>query len=100
MKRDLQFVLVALGCVGLVGYFIHHTRHGRYGLEAQAKLEKRLELVRLKTSRLESVRTQLRRDIALLRPSPPNSDFIEELAQSRLGYAYPGDLIIVSNRGE
>ena len=98
MKRDLQFALVALGCIGLVGYFIHHTRHGRYGLEVQATLEQRLELVRLKTSRLESVRSQLQRDIALLTSDPPEADLVEELARTRLGYAYARDHIVVRAR--
>lgn len=98
MKRDLQFVLVALCCIGLVAYFIHHTRFGRYGLNAQALLKARLELVEVRTSHLETVRARLRRDIKLLRSSPPDADLTEEIAQSKLGYAYPGDKIVLNRR--
>lgn len=96
MIRDLQFSLVALACIGLTAMFIHHTRFGRYGLEAHAKLQNRLDLVDVQTSRLESVRARLRRDIKLLSQDPPDPDLTEDIAQSALGYAYPQDRIIVT----
>lgn len=96
MSKHVQFVLVALGCIGLSVYFIQHTRYGRYGLEAQASLERQLELVELRISRLESVRDVLRRDIALLDGEQPDRDLTEELAQVTLGYVYPDAEIILT----
>ncbi|MEM9029704.1 MAG: septum formation initiator family protein [Pseudomonadota bacterium] len=97
MKRDLQFFIVALCCIGLVLSFVHHTRFGRYGLEAQASLRKRLDLVTLRTNRLESVRTTLQREIRLLETATPEPDLVEEIARTKLRYAYPGDRILVTS---
>lgn len=97
MSKNLQFALVVLGCSCLCVYFMQHTQRGRYGLEAQASLKRQLELVELRTSRLESARDHLRREIDLLDRERPDRDLTEELAQAVLGYAYPDAEIILTS---
>ncbi|MEL7303517.1 MAG: septum formation initiator family protein [Pseudomonadota bacterium] len=95
MKRGRRAGLVLLTAIAIAAYFTHHIRSGKYGLETQARLDGDLLIVRRQIQGLETVRTELRRDIALLTASPPSTDLVEELARTELGYAYPSDRIVI-----
>lgn len=83
-----------LACLTSATYFAYHARFGRHGLEARAQLQERLALLDFELKSLETVRTKLQRDVALLSPELPNADLVDEIARDVLGYVRPGDSVI------
>ena len=86
--------LVLLACLTSTAYFVYHARYGRHGLEVRSKLIERAALLEFEIRGLETVRTKLKRDVALLSPEVPNSDMVEEIARDVLGYVRSDDEII------
>ena len=86
--------LVLLACLTSTAYFVYHARYGRHGLEVRSKLIERAALLDFEIRGLETVRTKLKRDVALLSPEVPNSDMVEEIARDVLGYVRSDDEII------
>lgn len=82
-------------CLGLTTYFGFHTLKGRHGLEARDRLLERQSALEFEIQSLEAVRAKLARDVALLRPDLPDSDFVEEIARDVLGLANPRDQILM-----
>lgn len=89
-------IFVLLACLMSTAYFAYHARYGRHGLEARSRLVERSALLDFEIKGLESVRTKLRHDVALLSPEVPNSDLVEEIARDVLGYVRSNDRIVVS----
>jgi cell division protein FtsB len=87
--------LVLLLCCCTTGYFGFHAIHGRHGLHAREGLHERAVKLARELAALEAVRAHLQREVALLDPRKPDPDFIEELARGSLGYARPGDRILI-----
>jgi cell division protein FtsB len=87
--------LVLLLCCGMTGYFGYHAIHGKHGLEARHGLQERAERLALELKGLETVRSELKREVALLDPRNPDPDFVEELARADLGYARPDERILL-----
>jgi cell division protein FtsB len=88
-------LLVALCCLFALGYLGVHAFHGRHGLESRQRLIARSEILSGEIGRLETVRRALGRDVALLTPDRPDPNFIEELAVDVLGFARPGDRVVI-----
>jgi cell division protein FtsB len=86
--------LVLLACLTSTAYFVYHARYSRHGLEVRGKLIERAALLDFEIRGLETVRTKLKRDVALLSPEVPNSDMAEEIARDVLGYVRSDDKII------
>jgi len=84
---------VSLVCLCALAYFAHHAIKGKRGLEARSRLIERSRVLEPQIARLEAARTRLERDVRLLNARDP--DIIEELAIEVLGFARPGDRIIV-----
>ncbi len=93
LSKQLAFMLI---CLSLTVYFSYHMRYGRHGLEARSELQERSALLDFEIKGLESVRTKLRKDVALLSPEIPNADIVEETARDVLGYVRPDDKIVVA----
>ncbi len=94
--RLLQQLAVTLACVSLTAYFSYHMRYGRHGLEVRRELLERSALLDFEIKGLETVRTKLRHDVALLSPEIPNADIVEETARDVLGYVRPDDKIVAA----
>jgi cell division protein FtsB len=92
----LKQLIVTFACLSLAAYFIYHVRYGRHGLEARSELQERSALLDFELKGLETVRTKLRHDVALLSPEIPNADLVEETARDVLGYVRPDDKIVVA----
>jgi len=87
--------LVLLLCCCMTGYFGYHAIHGKHGLESRHGLQVRADRLARELKVLEIVRAELQREVALLDPRHPDPDLIEELARADLGYARPGDRILL-----
>ena len=99
MQRRHGLPLVLLGSLTFAIYFGHHALHGSHGFQARQKLIERSSMLERDISRLEAVRTKLRRDVALLAPEQPHRDMIEIIAADVLGYVQSGATVVVqSNR--
>jgi cell division protein FtsB len=86
-------ILVSLLCIGALGYFACHAIKGKRGLEARSRLIERSRQLGPEIARLEAVRTRLERDVRLLDARDP--DIVSELAIAILGFAYPGDRVVL-----
>jgi cell division protein FtsB len=87
-------VLVLLACLVSSAYFGFHALHGRHGLDARNQLLERSALLDFEIKSLETVRSKLERDVALLSPQKPDPDMVEEIARDVLGYVRPDDVIV------
>lgn len=83
-----------LASIAASTYFAYHGLYGRHGLEAQARLKERAAILEFEIKSLESVRSKLERDVALLSPELPNADIVDEIARDVLGYVQPADTIL------
>lgn len=81
----------------MTGYFGFHAIHGKHGLDARKGLQERAQRLAFELKGLEAVRAALQREVALLEPQNPDIDFVEELARTDLGYARPGERILLEN---
>jgi len=88
---------VLLGCVVMTAYFASHALYGRHGLETRNRLIERSQVLDLEIRSLETVRSRLSRDIALLSSDPPDSDLVDEIARDVLGFALPKDRIVLGD---
>ena len=86
-------MLVSLLCACALGYFAFHVVKGKRGLEARTRLIERSRVLEPEIARLEAARARLERDVRLLNARDP--DLIGELAIELLGFAHPGDRILV-----
>jgi cell division protein FtsB len=92
-KGRRRQALVSLCCLLAVGYFAYHATSGRRGYEARSRLIQRARLLESEIVRLEAARARLARDVLLLEAGDP--DLVEELAVERLGFARPGDRVLI-----
>jgi cell division protein FtsB len=95
-RRLLGQISVTLACLTLTTYFAYHIRYGRHGFEVRSRLTERSALLDFEIKGLETVRTKLRHDVALLSPELPNSDIVEETARDVLGYVRADDKIVAA----
>jgi cell division protein FtsB len=86
-------ILVSLFCSCALAYFAYHAIIGKRGLEARSRLIERSRQLGPEIERLEAVRTRLEREVRLLDAGDP--DLIEELAIALLGFARPGDRVVL-----
>jgi cell division protein FtsB len=93
-KGRLRQILVSLFCLSALSYFAYHALNGKRGLEARHRLVERSRMLEPRIKRLEAARVRLERDVRLLDAGDP--DIVEELAIQVLGFAWPGDRVIVS----
>ena len=94
IARFVRQALVLLACLSATAYFAYHARYGRHGFEARGQLLERTALLDFEIKSLNTVRSKLERDVALLTPELPNPDIVEEIAREVLGYVHPNDRIV------
>jgi cell division protein FtsB len=90
----LRQLPVVLGCLITTAYFTSHALTGRHGFEARTKLIDRSSVLEFEIKSLETVRSRLARDVALLSSDQPAADFVEEIARDVLGFSKPTDAIL------
>jgi cell division protein FtsB len=92
-KSRPRQILVSLFCVCGLCYFAYHAIVGKRGLEARSRLIERSRQLEPEIARLEAQRASLEREVRLLDAADP--DLVEELAIEVLGFARPGDRVVV-----
>ena len=92
-KSRPRQILVSLFCVSGLAYFAYHAIVGKRGLEARSRLIERSHQLEPEIARLEAQRTSLEREVRLIDGADP--DMVEELAIEILGFARPGDRVVV-----
>jgi cell division protein FtsB len=92
-KGRQRQALVSLCCLLAIGYFAYHATSGRRGYEARSRLIQRASMLESEIANLEAARARLARDVLLLEAGDP--DLVEELAVERLGFARPGDRVLI-----
>lgn len=95
-RQLLRQIFVLLACLTSTAYFVYHARYGRHGLDVRKELIERSALLDFEIKGLESVRSKLKHDVALLSPEVPNTDLVEEIARDVLGYVRKDDKIITA----
>ena len=93
-RTRVRQVLVLLTCLLATAYFAYHGLYGRHGLSARDVLIERASLLDFEIKSLETVRSKLERDVALLAPELPHPDLVEEIARDVLGYVRATDKIL------
>lgn len=89
-------ILVSLLCLLAIGYFVYHAISGKRGFEARTRLIERSSMLEPQITRLEAARARLEREVRLLDAGDP--DIVEELAIGTLGFARPGDRVVIFAR--
>jgi cell division protein FtsB len=84
-----------LGSLSATAYFVQHTIAGPHGLSARARFAERAIALQHELDVAGGVRDRFRRNVALLSSTPPDPDIVEELARAQLGFARPGDRLLV-----
>ena len=95
-KSRRRQTLVSVCCLLAIGYFAYHAVSGKRGLEARSRLIQRADALEHEIARLERARARLQRDVRLLDAGDP--DMVEEVAIETLGFARPGDRVLVLGR--
>jgi cell division protein FtsB len=92
-KSRPRQILVSLFCVCGLGYFAYHAIVGKRGLEARSRLIECSRQLEPEIARLEAQRASLEQEVRLIDAADP--DIVEELAIEVLGFARPGDRVVV-----
>ncbi|MEC9368430.1 MAG: septum formation initiator family protein [Pseudomonadota bacterium] len=93
--RKLIFPVI---CIALMGYFGYHMFVGNHGLGARDRISKQITMLDGELKGLKAVRSQLERDVALLRAERLDPDMLDERARAILNFAHPNDLVIIDKR--
>jgi len=86
---------VLLICLFLSCYFAYHTIKGKHGLEARISLNEHAFSLERRLTDLEAVRTRLEQDISHMTRDNIDRDMLDEKARELLGYARPGEEILL-----
>ena len=95
-KGSIRQITVVLTCAGLASYFGYHAIKGRHGLEAHLRLSAKERALTERLASLETVLSNLKRDINLLQDEHIDRDSLDEAARSSLGYAADSDIVMLT----
>ena len=88
----------AAAMTALTAYFAYHAFAGDQGLGHWSDMQQTLDDRQHELAELEAANEQLRTDIARLTPGAVDPDLIEELAREDLGFAYPDEIIVITEK--
>ncbi|WP_084396112.1 FtsB family cell division protein [Henriciella aquimarina] len=90
----------AAAMCALTAYFAYHAFAGEQGLGHWSDMQATLETKEAELSEIRDANDQLRADIARLTPGTVDPDLVEALARDDLGFAYPDEIILMSEQGQ
>lgn len=79
----------------VLGYFTYHLLEGERGLLAMMRLQADLRYSEAQLTELQDTRKSMEKHVQLLRPSHIDRDMLDEQARATLGYAKPGEIMIL-----
>ncbi|MEE2879197.1 MAG: septum formation initiator family protein [Pseudomonadota bacterium] len=89
----------AAACMcALTAYFAYHAFAGEQGLGHWSDMQSKLEDRKTELAEISKANDRLRADIARLTPGSVDPDLVEELAREDLGFAYPDEIVIITDR--
>ena len=86
--------LTSLGTILILLYFTYHIFQGNYGVIALMHMEERVSKLEKELNGLQKEKTQLERNVKLLRPDSLDIDLLEERARNVLHFAYGNEVVI------
>ncbi|WP_328804989.1 FtsB family cell division protein [Stappia albiluteola] len=89
-----RLVIPALA-IATVGYFGFHALNGEFGLVGRARIEHRVESLKLELETLRAERRELEMRVVLLRPESLDPDMIDERARQALNLVHPQEVAIL-----
>ncbi len=97
-SKHFSSILFLLVSLGLISYFIYHALQGNHGLKARTHLKWRVERLERQHAELSKLRTQIERDVALLKPEKIDPDMLDQQARKLLNIVHSDDIIILRPR--
>ena len=82
----------------LTAYFAYHAFAGEQGLGHWSNMQQRLDDKHTELAAIIAANDQLRADITRLAPGTVDPDLIEELARDDLGFVYPDEIIVITDK--
>ncbi|GGA85577.1 cell division protein [Brucella endophytica] len=76
-------------------YFGFHAYHGEYGINARVKLEEQIRIMNDQLADLTRRRTDLEREVALVRDGSIEKDMLDEQARRALNLSRPDEVTIM-----
>jgi len=96
LRRRSRHAIFPVLSACAIGYFSYHLVQGDYGLIAWARLAQEIETTRVEQTRVAAQRAELEHRVSLLRPTSLDPDLLDERARDVLGFAKPGEIVILN----
>lgn len=98
LKRIVRGALLPTACIGLVAWFGSYGLNGSNGVFALVRTNEAIAQRADELARVRAERAEIEHRVSLLKPESIDPDLLDELARSTLGYAAPGELIIMRDK--
>lgn len=82
----------------LTAYFAYHAFAGEQGLGHWSNMQQTLDDRHSELAEILTANDQLRSDISRLAPGAVDPDLIEELARDDLGFVYPDEMVVITEK--
>jgi cell division protein FtsB len=96
LRRRSRHAIFPVLSACAIGYFSYHLVQGDYGLIAWARLAQEIETTKVEKARVAADRAELEHRVSLLKNTSLDPDLLDERVRDVLGYARPGDIIILN----
>jgi len=88
----------AASMCALTAYFAYHAFAGEKGLGHWSDMQATLAAKEVELAEIRTANDQLRTDIGRLTPGTVDPDLVEVLAREDLGFVYPDEIIVMSDK--
>ncbi len=98
-KRNsvVRQLMLPIGFLLLIGYFVFHALHGGYGVYSLTAMKARTDGLEADLLALRLVRESKEHRIALFRRETLDPDMMEERARANMNVAHPDEIVIFTN---
>lgn len=94
--RTLKSFLLPSALGAVILYFSYHALAGEQGLASWTALQGEEQRLQLELARLEAERDMKAASLARLRDDTLDTDYLEEVARTKLSYVRPDELIVAA----
>ena len=100
MRLRARHVIGPVLGICAVVYFAYHAVHGDRGFLSLLRLEHEVSTAEAEAQAIAAERQAWERQVNRLRPESLDPDVLDEQARRMLAYAAPGDIVILTDRGQ